>query len=154
MLTDDAAASVWITKFVGGVLLWIALVAFAFVSWALYRFASLHLSVSTFVVVVVFIVLVIGFFCLSVGARMFLHRPNRYHSVLSPIGWRILGSLFAVSVPVVLLGLMAAAHKSAQPLSTLGGGVLPLAFVAFLAVKCFVQARVIRRRDIINSGAP
>jgi hypothetical protein len=36
---------------------------------------------------------IIATFCLLVGSRLFFVRPNRYGSLLTPRGWRILGSV-------------------------------------------------------------
>ena len=37
---------------------------------------------------------IIATFCLLIGSRLFFVRPNRYGSLLTPRGWRILGSVF------------------------------------------------------------
>ena len=46
-------------------------------------------------------------FCLLIGSRLFFVRPNRYGSLLTPRGWRILGSVFystaAASVVAAIL---------------------------------------------------
>lgn len=48
-------------------------------------------------------------FCLLVGSRLFFVRPNRYGSLLTPRGWRILGSVFysttgAVCIAAIVSG--------------------------------------------------
>jgi hypothetical protein len=48
-------------------------------------------------------------FCLLVGSRLFFVRPNRYGSLLTPRGWRILGSVFysttgAMAVAAIVSG--------------------------------------------------
>ncbi|URI06794.1 hypothetical protein MW290_12915 [Aquincola tertiaricarbonis] len=37
----------------------------------------------------------IGAFCLEMGARLVLARRNRHGSLMSPMSWRVLGSVFA-----------------------------------------------------------
>ena len=72
----------------------IGIAAMALAGWASFKVYPLEHRAPGFVVIGAF--LVIGVFFLLVGWRLLLNRPNRYGSILSPAGWRLLGSLFAV----------------------------------------------------------
>ncbi len=72
----------------------IGIAAVALAGWASYKVYPLEHRAPGLVVMGIF--LVIGVFFLLVGWRLLLNRPNRYGSILSPVGWRVLGSLFAV----------------------------------------------------------
>lgn len=79
----------------------IGIAAVTLAGWASYKVYPLEHRVPGFVLIAIF--LGIGVFFLLVGWRLLLNRPNRYGSILSPVGWRVLGSLFAV----VGIGLLA-----------------------------------------------
>ena len=51
-------------------------------------------------------------FCLLIGSRLFFVRPNRYGSLLTPRGWRILGSVFySTAVAAVLAALVSGRYE-------------------------------------------
>ena len=58
-------------------------------------------------VVITTVLVVIAAFCLSVGYRLLFNRPNRYGSILSPVGWRLFAAFFvavAVALATVSIG--------------------------------------------------
>ena len=81
----------------------IGIAAMALAGWASFKVYPLEHRAPGFVVIGAF--LVIGVFFLLVGWRLLLNRPNRYGSILSPVGWRVLGSLFAFFVGTMTLTL-------------------------------------------------
>jgi len=83
-------------KVIGGVLLWIGVTFIALFVWASYKISVLNraLELGAFALLVAFAIL--AAFCSLIGWRLFLNRPNRFGSILSPLGWRILGAMFAV----------------------------------------------------------
>ena len=70
-------------------------VAFAMlVGWFVYRLWVLERFDRLFPWVLIAVSAMTATFCLLVGSRLFFMRPNRYGSLLTPRGWRILGSVF------------------------------------------------------------
>jgi hypothetical protein len=70
-------------------------VAFAmFCMWAFYRIWILDRFDRPFTWLVLGGSATIAVFCLLAGSRLFFLRTNRYGSLLTPRGWRILGSVF------------------------------------------------------------
>ena len=147
------AAPAWAAKLVGGVLLWIAVAALAFLVWTAHAILWLETPVSTLVLVLVAIVFLIGLFCLCVGWRLFLNRPNRYRSILGPTGWRILGVIFALTLPLVMFAIVAK-YKSNQSIPDFVFGLLSLSFAVVLSWLCFRYARSLAIRTISDRGAP
>jgi hypothetical protein len=78
---------------IGVVAALIGVTAIALALWASYKVYPLQHRTAGFVLIGMF--LVIGVFFLLVGWRLSLNRPNRFGSLLSPLGWRALGALFA-----------------------------------------------------------
>lgn len=83
----------WYAKIIGGVLLWIGVIGVALEIWALQIVVAQPQNVAVYLIACGFCV--VTAFSLSVGWRLFLNRPNRYGSILGPIGWSILAFLFA-----------------------------------------------------------
>ena len=122
-------------RIVGGVLSWIG-VAFALL--VLY-FAYLTVSggrswdLARGLILAAFAVL--SCFCLLVGFRMFVNRPNAYGSILSPTAWGALGVLFAAGA----LALIAVGLENAR--SAIG-----VAGLFAMSAGCFIsRAKLIRR---------
>jgi hypothetical protein len=68
----------------------------------------------------------IAVFCLLVGSRLFFMRTNRYGSLLTPRGWRILGSVFYSTTGAMCIAALVSQRyilAIACPL-TVGSGVL------------------------------
>ena len=79
----------------------------------------------------------ISWFCISVGFRLLLNRPNAYNSVLSPLGWGVLGTLFAAGgLAFVAIGF---SHSMRPLLAGITGS-------AVFAVACFVMRSRINKR--------
>ena len=74
----------------------------------------------------------IATFCLVVGIRMLANRPNAYGSVLSPVGWYVLASTFAVFAVV-----LASVTVVFGDLSVLGGTAWGCIFAGW----CLLRAR-------------
>jgi hypothetical protein len=95
----------WAAKILGGVTLWIGVAFVALLLWMAYGIASPNVRIEVWVVVLMGIIAAIALFCLVVGYRLFLNRPNRYGSILGPTSWRIVGGFFGL----VAVGLASAA---------------------------------------------
>jgi hypothetical protein len=65
-----------------------------FCMWAVYRLWILGRFDRPFAWFLIGGSATIAVFCLLVGSRLFFMRTNRYGSLLTPRGWRILGSVF------------------------------------------------------------
>ena len=103
--------------------------------WFLYRLWLLDRLAQPVGLAVVAVSGTIAVFCLLVGLRLYLNRPNRYGSLMTPTGWTILGSVFnLVAAAVGLIGVVSGAYAL-----LLG---LPLAVV--LGLMCFTNASRLR----------
>ena len=106
----------WMTKILGGVTLWIGVAFGALLFWLLYKLASPNVRVEVWVVVLLGVVAAIALFCLSVGYRLFLNRPNRYGSILGPMSWRIVGGFFGlIAVGLASVALFTEAYSNQAP---------------------------------------
>jgi hypothetical protein len=122
----------------------IGIAAVALAGWASYKVYPLEHRAPGFVVIAMF--LVIGVFFFLVGWRLLLNRPNRYGSILSPVGWRVLGSLFAV----VGIGLFAFfVGTMTLTLDTISTTAVPVIGSAVFSYWCFRSAG----RASANAGA-
>jgi ATP-dependent Clp protease adapter protein ClpS len=93
-----------IARFAGGVLLAFGIVLAALVIWFVVRQFAAPGAIELAVAVSVVIVFTMSAFCSLVGYRLLLNRPNRYGSLLSPAGWRVLAAFFCI-VGVALIPL-------------------------------------------------
>lgn len=76
-------------------------------AWYLYRLWLLDRLDRPIGLAFVVVAGTIAFFCLTVGGRMYLNRPNRYGSLLTPRGWAGLGAVFqVVAALVALIGIV------------------------------------------------
>lgn len=83
-------------KVIGGVMLWIGVAFFALFAWASYKIMVLNRAPDYWAFVLLGVFALLATFCSLVGWRLFLNQPNRFGSILSPLGWRILGGVFGV----------------------------------------------------------
>ena len=90
----DRKVDGWTTKIVGGVFLWIGVVFAGLTVWASYKVSLLHQPENAAAYGIACGFCLIAAFCLLVGWRLFWNRPNRYGSILGPIGWGILCLFF------------------------------------------------------------
>ena len=67
---------------------------FVFLVWMISKLMNLSRSPDTGALIFVGLVIPIAVFCVNVGIRMTMDRPNAYKSILSPISWAILGVIF------------------------------------------------------------
>ena len=86
----------FLLRMAGGVLSWFGVGVLALLVWLVYAWLHDHRQIDPLFFLIFAVLAVIGFFCVKVGLRLFLNRPNAYYSILSPIGRGILGCLFAV----------------------------------------------------------
>lgn len=83
-----------LVRFVGLVMSAFGVALAMFGIWAVYRIWTLDRFDRPFAWLLLGGSATIATFCLLVGSRLFFVRPNRYGSLLTPRGWRILGSVF------------------------------------------------------------
>jgi hypothetical protein len=86
----------WLVKLAGGVLSWFGVGAAAFFVWTCYKAFSLPGPVHIAVFVLIGVSALLAVFCLTVGWRLFMNRPNRHGSALGPLSWRVIGALFGL----------------------------------------------------------
>jgi hypothetical protein len=86
----------FLLRLAGAVLSWAGIGLLALMLWsieaAVFGDARFGLGAGIFCATL----LIVGTFCVATGFRMFLNRPNRYGSILSPRGWSILGIVFGL----------------------------------------------------------
>lgn len=83
-------------KIIGGVMLWTGVAFVGLFAWASYKIMSLNRAPDDWAFVLLGLSAVLAAFCSLVGWRLFLNQPNRFGSILSPLGWHMLGGVFAV----------------------------------------------------------
>jgi hypothetical protein len=83
-----------LVRFVGLLMSAFGVALAMFGMWAVYRIWILDRFDRPFAWLLLGGSATIATFCLLVGSRLFFVRPNRYGSLLTPSGWRILGSVF------------------------------------------------------------
>lgn len=128
-------------KVAGGVLSWFGIGAAALSIWVAYKALSLPGRVDTFILALIGASAVLAVFCLTVGWRLYLNRPNRHGSALGPLGWRIVGTVLGIA-GCALLGLMAA--RSDAPVDVLSALFVSAVGCLVFCYWCFLLARRIR----------
>lgn len=124
----------WMTKVVGGVTLWIGFAFGALFSWMLYKISSPNVRMEMWVVVLLAVIAAIALFCVSVGYRLFFNRPNRYGSILGPIGWRIVSGFFGLTaVGLASAALFTDAYTNRTSIDVLS----PILFSGVFSYWCF-----------------
>lgn len=126
-------------KLAGGVLAWFGVGAAFLFFWMVYKALSLPGPVHAAVYGMLGLSALLAFFCLTVGWRLYLNRPNRHGSSLGPTGWRVLGALFGLA-GVAMLGfaaLLPYATVDVRSLTALSG--------AGCLVFCYWSFRLARR---------
>lgn len=103
--------------------------------WFVYRLWVLDRLNPPVDLVFVAVSVTIAVFCVMVGLRLYLNRPNRYGSLMTPTGWTILGSVFNLAaVTVGLVGVVWGVYLL----------LLALVPAAVLSLMCFRNASRLR----------
>ena len=140
----DQPVHPWVVKVVGGVLLSIGVAFGAFLLWFSYRVLLPKLPTDPWIFVFQAVVAVVALFCLSVGYRLFLGRPNRYGSILGPASWRILGGFWSLLTICLAGGAFLADKSSLDFMETM---VWSIIFSGSFAYYCLrASRRVMVRR--------
>lgn len=127
-------------KLAGGVLAWFGVGAAFLFFWMLYKALSLPGRAHAAVYGMLGLSALLACFCLTVGWRLYLNRPNRHGSSLGPAGWQVLGALFGLA-GVAMLGfavLLPYATLEVRSLTAISG--------AGCLLFCFWSFRLARRR--------
>ena len=135
----------WDEKIIGGVMLWVSVGAFALLLWLADGMVSLGRTPDLFASCVLAALATIGLFFAVVGWRVFWNQPNRYGSLLGPIGWRILGVLFGVLAWFVI-GLIMARRDLWTDARFLALVLASLTFTCAFSYSCFRVAQTISKR--------
>jgi hypothetical protein len=146
--SDPGPPPRWLAKFCGGVLLWFGVAAMALPVWFLYGLATHDRPIALGAVILVGAFVIVAAFCLAVGWRLFLNRPNRYDSILSPLGWRFLGTVLLALMFVAVVGLYSMVVSGEYQFYALAAFTLAIAFMAALATICYQQARSMMERSV------
>jgi hypothetical protein len=150
--SDDIAngnvlAPRWQAKLAGGILLWIAVASAWLLGWMAWKLSELHRPIALGAIFFMCAIAIIGTFCLTVGWRLFLNRPNQYGSILGPNGWRALGTIFGLFAVAAfafdVLNLFAPKPGAEEMMVTISTGVVS---TAIFSVWCLLTARRITMR--------
>lgn len=129
----------WLVKVAGGVLAWFGVAAAAFSIWGAYKALTLPGPVHIAVFALIGASAMLAVFCLTVGWRLYLNRPNRHGSALGPSSWRIIGTLFGLC-GAAMLGF-AALRIAAGPAEIVSIAIFAGGGCLFFAYWCFQLAR-------------
>ncbi len=143
-LDFDRPAHPWARRAVGAAILSCGVTLLVFLVWFSYRVAivgkAFELGVLTFMGVTVSITA----FCLFMGYRLSLDRPNQHGSLLSPLGWKVLGGVFALfAIGTAVLFLWVAQYA----------GLVGSACAAVFASWCVRAAKAARERKSNDPSA-
>lgn len=83
-------------KIIGGVMLWIGVAFVVLLAWASYKVMIVGRAPGFGALALLGVLAILAAFCSLVGWRLFLNRPNRFGSILTPRGWRVLAAMFGV----------------------------------------------------------
>jgi hypothetical protein len=139
-------------KIIGGVMLWIGVAFVALFVWASYKILLLRRPPEFGMVALLGALAVLAAFCSLVGWRLFLNRPNRFGSILTPLGWRILGAMFGVfTIGFLLFWIMLIRDGASTDLMVIA--VISIASSALFCHWCLSAARQGQANAGRSSGA-
>jgi tetratricopeptide (TPR) repeat protein len=126
-------------KIVGAILALIGGAATALLVSVVVKLLGRQISLDYGGLIFVAILFGVSAFCLSVGYRLVMNRPNRYGSLLSPGAWRVMSVCFAMLALFFEFLIFRAAPRA----GSLGAGIAlaPLMFAAW----CWTAGRAARR---------
>lgn len=141
-------------KIVGGVMLWIGVVFVGLFIWASYKIMSLNRTpqLGAFLVLGAFAILAV--FCSMIGWRLFLNRPNRFGSLLSPLGWRILGIMFGILAVAFSTFFVVVLLRDSASTELLVTAVTSVASCAIFSHWCWSAAQQALANATRSHGAP
>ena len=142
-----------LAKVIGGVMLWIGVAAFGLLVWASYKLMLLDRRPEFGAFVLLDVFAIIGTYCALVGWRLFLNRPNRFGSILGPVGWRILGGTFGLSAIAFLIFAVALLRDVNASQDILAITVTSVASCAVFSHWCFLSARRVASTAANTNGA-
>ncbi len=112
-----------LARLAGGVLLGFGIALAIFSIWIVERQFAAGGAFQSTAAVLVISCLVISVFCFLGGYRFLLNRPNRYGSLLSPPGWKMLAACFCVlGIGLAVLAITRGDHQLL--LAPVGLGIL------------------------------
>ena len=90
-------AHTFMARVAGGVLLTFGIAVAILAIWIVERQLTLRGSLQSTAAALVISFSLISAFCVLLGYRLLFNRPNRYGSLLPPIGWLVLAICFGVT---------------------------------------------------------
>jgi cobalamin synthase len=118
----------FLMKVTGGITLAFGIGLLALFIWFSFKLSALNRLPELGALIFLGVLVPIILFCLTVGSRLLLNRPNRYGSLFAPFVWRSLGIVFGIAA--VSLAAMSVAYAMYTQ--------LPAAlFAALLSGWCF-----------------
>lgn len=139
-------------KVIGGVMLWIGVAFGVLLVWASYKTAMLNRPLEFVPLLFLAGFAILAAFCSLVGWRLFLYRPNRFGSILSPWGWRILGGMFGASA-VGLLAFWVVLLRDGASIALQVTAVTSVASSAAFCIWCLTAARQAIANAARSNGA-
>ena len=124
-----------VARFAGGILLAFGILLAILAAWIIERQLEFQraLALRSPAVVMVICFGIVAAFCSTVGYRLLFNRPNRYRSLLSPTGWRVLAAFFvALGVGLGAVAIPRADYEFLIAVPPLG----------LLVYRCLAAARV------------
>ena len=132
-------------RFAGAALILLGLGATALALWITSFQVAEHKRLDTRFLIFVPAMALIAWFCLAVGWRLALDRPNRYGSILGPAGWRALALVSGVIA--ALIGVLITKRREFD--------MVPLAMLpAIGSYWCWMRAFRMRSNDRASTRAP
>jgi hypothetical protein len=127
-----------VARLAGATLVVACLVLSVLVVWTIQRQVDLNGALEPAVLLFAAVCTIVALVCGVLGVRLTLNRPNRYQSLLPPLGWYALTSFFGVLAPV--LGLVVIRHGDYEHL-------VGVACTVVLALCCWRTGRTAATRE-------
>ena len=135
-----------IARLAGAVLFGFGLALAGFCVFAVERLLTIDRAFDAKPYYVVCGIALIGFFCVLVGYRLALNRPNRYQSILPPLGWYALTACF-----IAAGGALSIATLHMRINLPVAAG---LAATFVIAAACLKAGRIVARRGMVDPLLP
>ena len=140
-------------KVIGGVMLWIGVAFLGLLVWAVFKLMLLDRRPEFGALALLGVFAVVGAFCALVGWRLFLNRPNRFGSILGPVGWRILGGVFGFSALAFIVFAVALLRDGSLSQGVFATFVTAVVSCSIFSHWCFVSARRAASNSASSNGA-
>ena len=113
--------------------------------WIVERQLTLRGTVEPSALIFSAVLTIVGLVCGVIGIRLTFNRPNRYQSLLPPLGWYAIASVFALLAPS--LGFTVIRHRDYEQL-------VGVACTVVFAVWCWRAGRAAAARGRSDAAGP